>query len=211
MKSRAPKQKGSLLVEILIALALFAGVALIIGQSLSAGFVAESDTHTREAARRIAEGEVSRLRSASDTSWNSLSGLTEGVNYSINSSGVIASGTAVSVVDGLTFNYGFTVRRAPRDIGGQYGDTLLPTSNASGTVALDRGSLLARVTVTAGILSPIVIDTLLSRWRNVVCGQSDWSATTTLSVRDCASEVAGASAKTNIQTGPTLQLCNGCK
>lgn len=209
MKNRALKQKGSLLVEILIALALFAGVALIIGQSLSTGFIAESDTHMREAARRIAEEEVSRLRSISDTSWSSLAGLPEGINYSINSSGVIASGTAVSIVDGLTFNYGFTVRRAPRDISGQYGDTLLPTSNASGT-ALDRGSLLARVTVTAGLLSPIVVDTLLSRWRNVVCGQSDWSATATVSVRDCASEVAGASAKTNIQTGPTLQLCNGC-
>lgn len=206
------KEKGSLLVEILIALALFAGISLIIGESLSTGFIAESDTHTREIARRIAEEEVARVRSSADISWGTLASLSEGVSYSMDQRGVVASGTATSTTDGLSFGYGFTIKQAPRDISALSGDALLPnaSSSASSTVVRDRGSLLVHVTVTAGTMSPIIVDTLLSRWRNVVCGQSDWSASATVSVRDCTSELAGASAKTNIQTGQTLQLCNGC-
>jgi type II secretory pathway pseudopilin PulG len=203
------RQNGQLLVEILIALALFAAISLIIGQSLASGLLAEREGHEKDLARSIASADIERVRAKADNEWSMLVPFVDTGSTTIASDGAIYSGASTTIADGITFTKTFTITSLARDISATSGDMLLVGVATSSNIVNDRGSLLVRSYVSWGQKPGVVIDTIISRWRNIVCGQNDWSATST-SLRDCEVERAGIASTSHMEVGKELKLCLGC-
>ncbi|HXK37674.1 MAG TPA: hypothetical protein VJ579_01245 [Candidatus Paceibacterota bacterium] len=203
------QQGGVLLIEVLIALALFLAISTIIAQALSVGFVSEKASRTRAGGTAMLEELLTLVRASSEEHWDNIGSLSRGVPYAISQVGgqlQVATGSATVTLDGVAYERSFTVRDATRAIGG----TLTPlTLTATTSSRNDAGALVIDGTVTWGKGESLRLQTIITRWRNIVCGQTAWGVTGSSSAY-CETATVPISGRSNIQVGDTLQLCTGC-
>lgn len=203
------QQRGVLLVEVLIALALFLAISTIIAQALSAGFVSEKASRTRSLATATLEELLTQVRASSESHWDNIAGLARGVPYTVSSGGgavIIATGSTAIIIDGTAYSRSFVVRDGYRDIGATTTALML---TATSSAQKDSGSLLIDGTVTWGSGERLELHSVLTRWRNIVCGQTSWSVAGS-STENCETPNIPLSGLRNIQTGDKLMLCSGC-
>lgn len=206
---QAQREKGVLLVEVLIALALFLAISTIIAQALSAGFVSEKASRSRSLAAATLEELLTQVRAASESHWDNIAGLQRGVPYSVNFQGGnlnIATGSAPIILDGTTYTRSFVVSDGYR--------TLSATTSALSVAAAssaqkDSGSLVIDGTVTWGNGETLGLHSVITRWRNIICGQTAWGTTGSSSAM-CETLSIPLTGRNNIQTGDKLLLCSGC-
>jgi type II secretory pathway pseudopilin PulG len=208
--ARQQRQKGVLLLEVLIALALFLAIATIIAQALSVGFASERAARTRSIATATLEELLTQVRASSEEHWDNVAGLPRGVAYSVTaSSGVISiiPGAQQVNIDGVVYARSFTVL----DVQRSFASTTAPLSfmGTSSVTQVDRGTVIVDGLVSWGSGDSLSLRSVLTRWRNIVCGQTSWSTTGSSTV-DCTSPTISLGSVRNIQVGNTLQLCSGC-
>jgi Tfp pilus assembly protein PilV len=207
--SRKQQQGGVLLVEVLVALALFLAISTIIAQALSVSFVSEKASRGRAVGAAVLEELLTQVRASSEEHWDNIAALSRGTPYTITSTAgllLIATGTAAVTVDGTVYTRSFIVRDAGRQMGG----TLTPlTFTATSSLRSDSGSLIIDGMVTWGKGDTLALQSVLTRWRNIVCGQTSWDMTGSTSL-NCESATVPLGGRSNIQVGDKLQLCTGC-
>lgn len=210
MRPRPLQTKGGvLLVEVLIALSLFLAVATIVAQALSVAFVSEKASRSRALATSVLEELLTEVRASSEEHWDNIAALSRGSPYSMNMSGghfVAVAGTSSVIIDGIPYARSFALFDAQRAI-----NTLATPLAvvATSSMRIDNGSLNVIGTVTWGAGDTLTLSTILTRWRNVVCGQTSWSTTGSSTV-NCDTTNVSMGGRTNIQTGNKLMLCSGC-
>ena len=203
------KKRGVLLLEVLVALALFFAIAAIIAQALAAGFASEKISRTRAIGIAALEEMFAQVRAAQEAHWDTIGGLKRGVPYSIsqhNGAFIIATGSASIVVDGIPYALSFVLSDSNRALNATNTPLALVATSSS---LVDKSSLIVDGAVSWASGGALSLRTVLTRWRNVVCGQTSWSGAATSAALCEATNVGLQNAK-NIQAGNSLMLCNGC-
>lgn len=203
------RQGGVLLIEVLIALALFLAISTIIAQALSVGFAGEKTSRSRTLAMTSLNELLTQVRASSEEHWDNIAALVKGAPYSINVIGghlVVATGSSPVVIDGVTYQRSFSVQAASRTAEGASSQLAIATSAPGRT---DQGSLVVDGQISWGTQDMLTLRTIITRWRNIVCGQTSWSATST-NPAACTTANIALPGKANIQAGDTLTLCSGC-
>lgn len=203
------REGGVLLVEVLIALALFLAISTIIAQALSVGFVSEKASRSRAIATAALEESLTRVRASSEEHWDNIASLPRNTPYHMSTIAghfIAASGTGPVLIDGTTYTLSFMVRDVARVMGG----TTTPLALvATSSTQLDPGSLLIDGVVNWGSGDSLTLQSVMTRWRNIVCGQTSWD-TSGSSTQSCESASVSLGSKNNIQVGDQLLLCSGC-
>ncbi len=202
-------QRGVLLIEVLLSLALFLAISTIIAQALSAGFVSEKTSRMRTVASSAIEEMLTRVRAASEESWGSIAQLQRNTPYAMTLTAnhyVPSIGTSTVVIDGTSYALSFTVQDASRTIAATTTPLALTATSSS---VIDSGSLLITANAMWGTGESLVVSTVLTRWRNIVCGQTGWSLVGSSTV-GCETPNILLGTHKNIQVGDKLQLCTGC-
>ena len=208
--ARQQRQGGVLLLEVLIALALFLAIATIIAQALSVGFASERAARTRSIATAALEELLAQVRASSEEHWDNIAGLPRGVTYSISAtSGVlnIMPGALPVDIDGVTYARSFTVEDAQRSFSSTTAS--LAFTSTSSVTHIDKGTVIINGLISWGNGESLSMQSVITRWRNIVCGQTSWNTTGSSTV-DCTSPTVSLGGVKNIQVGNTLQLCSGC-
>lgn len=199
------EEKGALLIEILVAVTVFAAIAAIGAQAMIVSLKSNQLAAEKGAGAQLLAEMVRGVRSASDESWQNMYGLTKDSAhyYPVVQGGkwVILSGDEVITSGTSIFSRYFTVSNVSRD----------PTTHAIETTynAGRDDPATQRVTaiVTASTTGSLSASVYLSRWRNQVCDQTSWSSSGSSGVKACPDTTYVNT--TNITAGNDLQLCSG--
>lgn len=197
--------RGVLLIEMLVAIALFGAIGAIAAQALVVSFRGTELATEKAAIAQLLSETVRAARGASDESWDNLYGLTKGaVHYHPELQGgkwAIVPGDETLALGVASYTRYFTVDNVSRD-------PVTREIEDSYTVAHDDPSTQKlTVVVAASSTGALSTSAYLFRWRNVVCEQGSWLTSGATGVQSCPdTEYANAA---NITPGETLQLCSG--
>jgi type II secretory pathway pseudopilin PulG len=199
-----------LLLEVLIAIALFLAVSTIIAQALFAGFSGGRNAQVKTAMSGVAAGQIAMARALADEHWDNIGGLSRNTPYHITSSSsgfAIAPGIKEGVADGFPYAVSFQIADGVREVSSSTAALSLDQKLAPRS---DSGTLLVTCVASSSGVEPITMTAALTRWRNVVCGQGGWIASSSNQAVPCETGNINLGAKSNIETGDQLKLCNGC-
>jgi len=197
--------KGSLLIEILIAVSIFAAIAAIAAQSTLVSLRSSSSAEQKNASSQLLSEMLQGARSASEESWQNIYGTTKGTaRYHAELQGgkwVIVAGEEMVTLDTTRYGRYFTVSNVSRD----------PTSRDIETTYAaghdDPATQMVTAVVVASSTIPLSTVEYFFRWRNLTCGQTSWSGGASSGTKNCPDTTYGSS--NNITAGADLQLCSG--
>ncbi len=185
--------RGALLVEILITISILAIILSLGAQSSFVSLRASKSASEKDTALNLAIETVEAVRAASDELWQNLYSLTKGPGnhyYPSQSSGkwvINNSGDETLIVNGVTYARYFTVDNASRN------PSTRAIENTYNSANDDPSTQKLTVVVTANwaTSTATTFSEYLSRWRNKVTVQTNWT---------------GSGDTGNITTGTSLQL-----
>lgn len=168
-------QSGQSLVEILVAVAI--GAIIIGGASYAISFILLSGTanEQRQTATILANDVISKVQAVADANWldiYNLSGKGPASQFKIAASGIqlaVATGTATSSINSTVYTFYFSVENVNRDAS----DNIV---TSGGTNDPSTQKVTAKVEwVNRGLSQNFQLTEYLTRWRNNVFNQTDWS------------------------------------
>lgn len=177
-------QKGSLLIEILVAVSVFAVLASIGAQALVVSLSSNVAAEKKTSGAHLLSEMMGAIHAASDESWQNLYGLTKSAHYYPSISGgkwVLVAGDELVSVGNASFTRYFTVVNVsrnlstPRDI-----ETTYTFAND------DPSTQLVSATVTSTTTDALTVSEYFFRWRNKVCSQTSWSSSGSSGVNTCS-------------------------
>ncbi|MBI5411647.1 hypothetical protein HZA43_00545 [Candidatus Peregrinibacteria bacterium] len=206
--------RGQLLVEIIVAVAAFAIVGALAGQMIFVGLKGNKTAGDRDLAAGLMLETFEAVRGASDENWQNLFGLAEGTTqyHPEQSSGKwsLIAGSEVATTSTIAFTRYFTVQNVCRD-----DSTRVPTG------ITDSGGVATTCTTSGGSNDPstqqvsvavswandsISASEYVSRWRNKVCGHTQWTGGST-GVKTCGDTTYDSGTPpTNLGTPPWASL-----
>lgn len=207
---RIKYNRGSLLIEVLVSIALFMAISTIITQAMFASFYSGKESKNKITINNLLTEQLVKIRAISSENWNNIGGLTRNTNYYIDSqvgAFSVFPGTASGTINDLAYNIFFQVSDGARIVTGA---TSSMSYESSSSTKADPATLIITSTGIYGSSSPIIIKSTITRWRNIICSQSDWGATSSSATIPCETTLVGGSQKVNIAAGSELKLCNGC-
>lgn len=209
-------QSGSLLLEVLVAIAAAAVVVTLVSQSTYVSLYGSRAATEKSVALGIAEEVFEGINSASTEKWQNLYNLTKNsVVYSVATSTnkwVINSGSKVVTVDTKNYTQSFIVENVCRDNSTR---DLTGITDASGTAETctssggihDPSTQKITITVSWQGSEPLTMINYITRWKNKTCDQTDWSGGVSSGASTCPDNKYGG--KTNIDATTDLKLCSG--
>lgn len=168
-------QRGSLLLEFLIALSIITVVLGIAAESTYVGVVSTKVAGTRDGAISLAMGTLAAVRNVANESWGTVYGVTKGSPYHVVQNGTkwdIAAASTTIPLENETYARSFTVDNVSRD----------PTTRAIETTynaSHDDPSTQKIVVTVAWGSDTISVPGYIFRWRNQTCSRNDWSGGST--------------------------------
>jgi type II secretory pathway pseudopilin PulG len=202
---RPPPPTGSLLVEILIAVSIFAIIAAIGAQALFVSVRSNVAASQKGSGAQLLSELVQGARAASEEHWQNLYGLTKSsARYHPeiqNGEWVIVPGEEMVTLGTTRYARYFTVDNVSRD---------LVTRDIESTYAVandDPATQKVMAVVVASSTEPLSISEYFFRWRNKTCNQTSWSGGAGSGIKSCPESTYGSS--NNITPGADLQLCSG--
>jgi type II secretory pathway pseudopilin PulG len=197
--------RGSLLIEILIAISILAIVLVVSSQALFVNLRSNKSSSETDTASALAVESLEAIRSVADEKWQNIYYLSKGIpNYYVSatstSNWVVATGTEVISLNSVNYTRVISISNVSRDQ--TPGSRLIESSyNAAND---DPSTQLVTVDVTWPNGS-YTINQYLYRWKNSVCAQTDWLASGSTGVKTCPDTTYATSS--NLGTpGATLQI-----
>lgn len=204
MKNRKG-EKGALLIEILVAVTIFAAIAAIGAQALIVSLRSNEVAAEKGASTQLLAEMIRGVRSASDESWQNLYGLTKdtGHYYPTLQEGkwVLTAGDETIQLGTANYSRYFLASDVSRDPTTR---AIEPSYNADHD---DPATQKIAAYVSASSTGQLSASVYLFRWRNQVCDQSDWSSGASSGVKTCSDTTYVNT--TNITATDDLQLCSG--
>ena len=169
-------QKGSLLLELLIVIALLAVILATGSEAVFVSLQSGKVSGERDVAMGLANEGLEATRSATEENWLNTYLLTRGAQYYATSTAVagkwtLASGSQTIVVNNATYTRYVVISNVSRDV---------PTRNIETTyVANDDDPSTQKITVTVSWpnADPVTASEYLFRWKNKSCSQGSWVGT----------------------------------
>lgn len=166
--------RGQALIEILIGLAI---VGILVGTATAAVIVAlrsNLESKNFQTASALSQKMLDDVKTVTEAGWHNIYNLTKGTStqYRIAVSGTalaVFSGAATTTVGNITYTQFFSIENVKR----------LNGSISSEPIAVDDPSTQKIVSYTqwpsAGKTSEAALTVYLTRWRNLISQQTDWS------------------------------------
>lgn len=202
---RSSSQKGSLLIEILVAITVIGIIAGIAAQAIVASLDSNAVAGARGQQSDLLAEMMQGISASSDGSWNNLYSLAaDGSHYHVaiaNGKWVITSGDdTVSVVPRTFIRY-FTVTNVSRD------PTTRAIESTYNTSHDDPSTRLVQAYVVSSTTNTLSVNEYFFRWRNQICDQNAWASSGLSGTTTCTSGAYNSSS--NITPGSSLKLCSG--
>lgn len=175
-------QKGSLLIEILIAVSVFALLAAIGAQALVVSLNSNVAAEKKTSGAHLLSEMMGAIHAAADESWQNLYGLTKGSRYHPAISGgkwVLVAGDELISVGNASFTRYFTVANVSRNLSTRDVETTYASAND------DPSTQLVSATVTSTTTDALTASEYFFRWRNKTCNQTAWSSSGSSGVKTC--------------------------
>lgn len=182
-KKNFPHSRGSLLLELLIAISVLAVILAIGSQAVFVSLQSEKVSGERDVAVGLANEAIEAVRSVADEKWTNIYSLSGkgSTHYKVeqsNSKWTLVAGDETIALNNTSYTRYVIISDVNRctDSGRNIASTT-PTCTPSSTDYIDDPSTQkATVTVSWTGGNPIVISEYFFRWRNKTCGQgaSGW-------------------------------------
>lgn len=197
--------RGVLLIEVLLAIAIFGALGAIATQALVVSYQASESSAGKGAATQLTAETVRAVRAASDESWQDLYDLTKDTQHYypllVNGSWTIAVGDELITLGTNTYTRYFTVSNVSRN------PTTRDIEESYVSANDDPSTQKITVVVSATSTGTLSTNAYIMRWRNLVCDQDAWSSSGASGVKTCPD--ASYTSATNITPGNALELCSG--
>ncbi len=200
-------QRGQLLLEMLLLIGVIVMVGGLVSQITYASLTANKSSSLKSAAEGLADEEFAGVTAATYAKWHNLYNLTKSSSSHYYVSQVagawqINSGDETLSLNGTTFTRYFYISNVCRD------DATKAIVATSGVPPCTAGNSddpsTQKVTVHVGWDGGTISKSEhLTRWRNLLCQQSSWSATSS-ATSTCAGTDYGSS--TNIEASSSIIL-----
>lgn len=182
--SKINNQSGSLLLEILVAVAAAAIIVTLVSQSTYVSLYGSRAATEKSVALGLAEEVFEGINAASTEKWQNIYDLTKNSSqYSVSTSSnkwVIDSGARVVTVDTREYIEYFIVENVCRDNDTRDITGITDTAGTAET-CVDSGGIhdpsTQKITITISWQGsePLIMSNYITRWKNKACEQTDWS------------------------------------
>jgi len=166
--------KGSLLLELLVAISV---IAIILSFSANALFLSMRGSKTsgdRDTASTLATEAIEAVRSSVEEDYQNIYGLTKGAYYHPVISGnkwtINNTGSEQIVMNGVTYTRYVVINNVSRDSNTRNIQSVYTGADD------DPSTQNVNVTVSWPDGNPVLISEYFSRWKNKVCDQPSWTA-----------------------------------
>jgi len=174
--------RGQSLMEVLIGLAIVAVIIAAAAMAISFGLQSNKTNQRNQVASSLAQQLADKVKAISDANWNDIYNLavkSSSSQYYVNASGTaltIASGTATTSLEGIVYTLFFSVENVCRsnDASSTITSTAPCPSGSSEDPSTQKITVYTRWPAAART-GEIKFSYYLSRWKNRVFKQSDWS------------------------------------
>lgn len=167
------KNKGALLLELLVVISL---LAIILSVGANAVFLSMRSNKTsgeRDVASALASESMEAVRAIVEEDWNYIYSLTKNSQHyqTVISGGkwILATGDETINLNSIVYTRYITIDNVSRDA------TTRDVQNTYSGTDDDPGTQKVTVTVSWPDGSPVVMSEYFFRWKNKVCNQADWS------------------------------------
>jgi len=210
-------KSGSLLLEVLIAIAAAAIIVTLVSQSTYVSLYGSRSATQKSVALGLAEEVFEGINAASTEKWQDLYTLTKNSGqYSVATSSnkwVINSGSKTITVDTKEYTEHFIVENVCRD-GNSATRNITGITDGSGTTETcvtssgvhDPSTQKITITVSWQGSDPLVISNYITRWKNKICNQTDWSGAQDASATACPTNKQGGTDGNLDTSGGELKL-----
>lgn len=179
------KNKGSLLFELLIVIALFAIILSFGANAIYLSLRSNKLSIERDVALSVASETMEATRAVIEEDWQNIYGLTKGTTHYypslLNDKWVLLGGDGSITLNDILYTKYITINNVSRDYSTR--DIL----NTYSSIDDDPSTQKVTVTVSWPNGSNVTILEYFFRWKNKTCGQSGWATGGSLNtVIDCA-------------------------
>lgn len=210
------RQRGQLLLEILLVIAVLAIVGTLGTHVIYLSMMTDKRAVEKSTALGLTEELAAQVEAIAGEKWQNIFLLTKNSNYyAASSSGkwLVASGIESVPLNGVSYVRQFIVhnvcRMATKQITGitDGGGTGMTCTGTPEVDAFDPSTEKVTLIVSWTNADPFSESIYLMRWRNTVCSQTGWVTSGSSGVKSCPD--SSYSSSVNITTGASLQLCSG--
>lgn len=196
----SPRARGSLLLELLIAISVLGIILSVAAQAMYVSLQSGKVSGESDVAVGLASEALEATRSVAEEKWQNIYDLTKGAQYHmVRTNNKWATSTASETITLNTATYTRYV-------------VIENVSRNASTRMIDTGTnydpSTQKVTVTVswqGSGSPVTVSNYFLRWRNKVCNQTNWSTSGSSGVKTCPDTTYVSSANLGVP-GTSLQI-----
>lgn len=203
MSKKINKNRGVLLIEVMMAVAFFVAVATLGSRMIFVGQKSNQAVSGRDAAKGLLNEVLEAARAGSDEKWKNIYSLTKstGHYYPQQSSGkwIFTAGDEVVSLNGTNYTRYFTVDNVSRDLSTRAIETSYNAAHDDPSTQ----KITANTTWTNG--ETLAVYEYLSRWRNVTCLGTSWNTAGSSGVKTCP-DTTYDQASSTLTAGASLQL-----
>lgn len=173
------KKSGSLLLELLIVIGVVAIIVPLVAQIIVSSLNMNKWTTESKVATNLADEEIKAIDSVSFEKWQNIYDkikISSSHYYAVNSAGawLLSLGDESLLVNGVSYTRYFTIANVCRD--DATGSAIISTSTESCVAGNSEDPSTQKVVVTVSWKNGTISkDYYLTRWRNKVCAQTNWS------------------------------------
>jgi type II secretory pathway pseudopilin PulG len=193
-KIKIKKNKGALLLELLIVISVLAIVLSIGANAIYLSGRSNKSSGERDVASALASEALESVRAVADEDWHNIYSLTKSSQhyYPIQSNGKWILTTTVEDGDislnGLIYSRYVVIENACRD---EINRNVTGVASCSVGSSDDPSTQKITVTVNWSGGNPIVISEYFFRWKNKICNQTDWSGGVGSGAKNCPDNTHG--------------------
>lgn len=185
--SPAQYTKGSLLIEVLLAISVLAVILSLGAESSYVSLVGTKAAAEKDVASGLLTEQLSAVRSISDEKWQNIFSITKGsanTHFATTTAGKWGVGATASetvTINGVAYTRYFFVQDVCRGAASPRAITGITDSSGTGTTCTTSGggydpsTEKVTITITWGGGNTLSMNEYLIRWRNKVCDHTDWS------------------------------------
>ena len=203
---RKSGNRGALLIEILVAVTVFAAIAAIGAQAVVVSLRSNASAEQKGAGAQLLSELLQGVRASTEENWQNLYGLVKGTThyYPQIQAGkwVIAAGDETITLGTTAYTRYFTISNVSRDLSTRDIETTYASAHD------DPATQQVSAFVAASSTPTLSVTEYFFRWRNKTCNQTSWSGGLGSGVKNCPDSTYVSA--TNITVGAAdLQLCSG--
>ena len=165
------KENGQLLLEVLLTVAAVSVLSILGAELIFSGNRSNQIAGDKDIALGLADQTLNAVQASAVGDWTSIYNLGKGsgnLYHPAQSSGKwsIVSGNDTTLINGISYTSSFYIQNVNRDINGN----IVLTGGVE-----DPSTQKIVVTISWPNGDPVIENSYITRWRNIVCNQSDWS------------------------------------